>query len=531
MEIYGNTKGIKKTVLASLEGLEGDYDRNLLIDRDVLASVCAITEKINREICVSITRSGRIAGVGIGDASSVSLGDLSLRRGEARFSGIRVIHTHPSGRGRLSEPDEAALKSLRLDLMCAVGVLHGRPDDLEIGYIDGSSVEKFHYKKLSLLSDDLALRRIAEHERDYVSPVFFDTAAETPSAVLVNVNPDGDAAAVETEELRQLCGTLGVRVAAEVIQRQRADKTYCAGRGKLDEIKRLIQVKNAGFVIFNNRLSGNQRAAAEEYLGVRVTDRAMVILEIFARHAVSGEGKLQVELAMLKYALPGLLGQGKVLSRIGGGGGGEGAATKGSGETKLETDRRRIRREMVSLSKRIEELKRDRDLRRSRRVRSGIRTVAIVGYTNSGKSTLMNALADADALVEDKLFATLDPVTRRVRAPGGREYLITDTVGFIDNLPHEFVDAFRSTLEEASHADLLLKVTDCAAPGMERRERVVDETLASLGAGDTPSITVYNKADLNSGFSARKENSAVVSALSGDGIPALKKTMEEKLFG
>ena len=255
----------------------------------------------------------------------------------------------------------------------------------------------------------------------------------------------------------------------------------------------------------------------------------MLILEIFARHATSNEGKLQVQLAMMKYTLPKLLGQGKELSRIGGGGSG-GAATKGSGETKLETDRRRIRRSIYELSERIEILKKERDLRRERRKKTGIKTVAIVGYTNAGKSTLMNLLTKAGVKAEDKLFATLDPVTRKIFVDIGKEYLLTDTVGFIDNLPHEFVDAFRSTLEEATYADLILHVADCSSKDLERQEKVVKEVLTSLGVTDTPIITVYNKADENAGFSTDEKNAVVISAKTGDGVNKLKEMIVEKLF-
>lgn len=530
MEVYGNTKGIKRTVIASLEKLEGDYDKHLVIDRKVLSEICDITEKINREICVYISRLGRIMAVGVGDSSTVQLEDLTLKRGDKRFTGMRLVHTHPSGSGKLSDMDTSALLSLRLDMMCAVGALHGRPNDMEIAYISGGKVEKFYYKSINYLNDQEALQRINEYENISYSGKVYNNKIQQKTAVIVNVNPNAESAIVEINELHRLTDTLELTVVGEVIQKQQTDKTYCAGRGKLDEIKRAVQIQNAEFVIFNNQLTGSQLSNIEEYVGAKVIDRSMLILEIFAKHATSNEGKLQVELAMLKYTLPKLMGQGKALSRIGGGGGG-GAATKGSGETKLETDRRHIRRTIYDLTARIEILKKERDLRRERRIKSGIKTVAIVGYTNAGKSTLMNVMTKAGVLEADKLFATLDPVTRKIFVDIGKEYLLTDTVGFIDNLPHEFIDAFKSTLEEASYADLLLHVADCSSPDLARQEKVVLEVLQSLGVTDTPIITVYNKEDMNEGFIADKKDSVVISAANGDGVKELKEMISTELFG
>ena len=491
--VYGNTKGIKQTVLARLEALIGAYDKNLLIDRTVLSTIAEITEKINREICVFVARNGQVVAVGVGDSGTVSLEDFSLKRSDKRFQGVRCVHTHPKGSGKLSDMDTSALTSMRLDAMIAVGVLHGRVNDVEVAFINGKKIDRFYFKAAAKIDDADMISKITEYERKSVIPDVVDNTPETRGAILVNVGTGSD---------------LDVEI---------------------EELKRLVQVKNAEFVIFNNMLTGSQLNNIEEYVGAKVIDRPMLILEIFARHATSNEGKLQVQLAMMKYTLPKLLGQGKELSRIGGGGSG-GAATKGSGETKLETDRRRIRRSIYELSERIEILKKERDLRRERRKKSGIKTVAIVGYTNAGKSTLMNLLTKAGVKAEDKLFATLDPVTRKIFVDIGKEYLLTDTVGFIDNLPHEFVDAFRSTLEEATYADLILHVADCSSKDLDRQEKVVKDVLTSLGVTDTPIITVYNKADENAGFSTDEKNAVVISAKTGDGVNKLKEMIVEKLF-
>lgn len=526
--VYGNTKGIKQTVLARLDALIGAYDKNLLIDRTVLSTIAEITEKINREICVFVARNGQVVAVGVGDSGTVSLEDFSLKRSDKRFQGVRCVHTHPKGSGKLSDMDTSALTSMRLDAMIAVGVLHGRVNDVEVAFINGKKIDRFYFKSAAKIDDADMISKITEYERKSVIPDVVDNTPETRGAILVNVGTGSDLD-VEIEELKRLADTMGLDVKGAVVQKQNPDKGYCAGLGKLEETKRLVQVENAEFVIFNNMLTGSQLNNIEEYVGAKVIDRPMLILEIFARHATSNEGKLQVQLAMMKYTLPKLLGQGKELSRIGGGGSG-GAATKGSGETKLETDRRRIRRSIYELSERIEILKKERDLRRERRKKSGIKTVAIVGYTNAGKSTLMNLLTKAGVKAEDKLFATLDPVTRKIFVDIGKEYLLTDTVGFIDNLPHEFVDAFRSTLEEATYADLILHVADCSSKDLERQEKVVKDVLTSLGVADTPIITVYNKADENAGFSTNEKNAVVISAKTGDGVNKLKEMIVEKLF-
>ena len=309
--VYGNTKGIKQTVLARLDALIGAYDKNLLIDRTVLSTIAEITEKINREICVFVARNGQVVAVGVGDSGTVSLEDFSLKRSDKRFQGVRCVHTHPKGSGKLSDMDTSALTSMRLDAMIAVGVLHGRANDVEVAFINGKKIDRFYFKS--------------------AAKIVVDNTPETRGAILVNVGTGSDLD-VEIEELKRLADTMGLDVKGAVTQKQNPDKGYCAGLGKLEEIKRLVQVENAEFVIFNNMLTGSQLNNIEEYVGAKVIDRPMLILEIFARHATSNEGKLQVQLAMMKYTLPKLLGQGKELSRIGGGGSG-GAATKGSGET------------------------------------------------------------------------------------------------------------------------------------------------------------------------------------------------------
>lgn len=524
--VYGNTKGIRRSILELLEGIEGTYDKSLFIDRDVLSTLATITSKINRELCVFITRTGNIMAVGIGDASTVQLQNINLKRGDIRFAGVRCIHTHPNGVGKLSDLDISALKNSRLDCMASVGIVNGQAKDIEVAYINGNNVDTFYTKNIKNLNDTALLDKITEYEsissKSYENEI---TKVNPNTAILVNVALENGE--IELAELKRLADTMGIVTVETILQKRQPDRTYCVGQGKLDEIKQLVQLSNAEYVVFNNQLSGSQLNNLENYLNVKVIDRSMLILEIFAKHATTSEGKLQVELAMLQYTLPKILGQGKVLSRIGGG---AGTYTRGAGETKLETDRRHIRRNIFELNKKIEILKKERDLRRERRTNSGIKTVAIVGYTNAGKSTLMNNLSKAGVLEVDKLFATLDPVTRKIGIDWGKEYFLTDTVGFIDNLPHEFIDAFRSTLEEATYADLLLHIADCSSPDLERQESVVLEVLSSLGIIGTPIITVYNKADLNNSFETTKEKSVIISGKSGEGIDKLKKMIETELF-
>ncbi len=333
------------------------------------------------------------------------------------------------------------------------------------------------------------------------------------------------------EELKRLADTAGGDVVGTLTQKlDSVNAASVIGSGKLEELSEMVEALEADTVIFDFELSPSQIRNISDALGdVVVIDRTMLILDIFALHARSGEGKLQVELALLKYSAPRLCGKGIEMSRLGGG-----IGTRGPGETKLESDRRHIRRRINSLEESLEELERTRKTMRAARDRSAVPNVAIVGYTNAGKSTLINCLTDAGVLAEDKLFATLDPTTRRFTLPNGENILLTDTVGFIGNLPHQLVKAFRSTLDEAVYADILIILSDASDPECAEKLAVTEETLESLGAGDKPVLYVYNKCD-EIGFDRTMVPSdtsdsrlkVFVSAKTGEGIGELTEKLEE----
>lgn len=355
---------------------------------------------------------------------------------------------------------------------------------------------------------------------------------EKIKAILVNVTDEKDSEAC-LAELSLLAETAGYETVATMVQRkERPDKTYYIGTGKLQELKDSATALEAETVIFDNDISGSQFNNLEKFLGLEVLDRATLILEIFARHAVSAEGKLQVELARKKHSLPRVLGQGAVLSRQGGGGAGGGGARRGAGEQQLELDKRTIRREIRELEERIDKLTEERRLRRKRRENSKIKSVSIIGYTNAGKSTLMNYLTKAGVKEENKLFATLDTTGRKLWLAPGKELVITDTVGFISRLPHEFVKAFKSTLEETLFSDLILHVVNLESTDSEKEYTVAKEVLNSIGAGEVPVLTVLNKADAVPDSEFRPDGDYVtISARTGAGIAELKERISEKLFG
>ena len=328
-------------------------------------------------------------------------------------------------------------------------------------------------------------------------------------------------------ELGQLAETSGAVVVATLCQkRQSPDGATYIGAGRLEELRVFCADEEIDLLIFEGELTPSQQRNIEEATDVRVIDRTMLILDIFALHARSGEGKLQVEIAQLKYSLPRLGGKGTQLSRLGGG-----IGTRGPGETKLETDRRHIRRRIRNLEDDLQTLKKRRALIRDRRKKDEVITVAIVGYTNAGKSTLMNALTDAGVIAENKLFVTLDPTARQLRLPGGRNVMLVDTVGLIRRLPHHLVEAFLSTLEEAASADLILNVCDASDPECTEHLEVTRSLLEELECGDTPVISVLNKCDIAENADALPVlgKSIRISAKTGEGLDALLELIDRTL--
>src|ERR671922_2170447 len=347
-------------------------------------------------------------------------------------------------------------------------------------------------------------------------------------AILVGVGPG--IADEDLDELAALADSAGADAVSRVVQsRSEPDPATFIGRGKLEELHHEVRARDAGSVILDQELTPGQLRSLEERLGVKVIDRTALILDIFALHARSREGKAQVELAQLNYLLPRLRGWGEAMSRLGGG-----IGTRGPGETKMEVDRQHIRRRIAKLRRDIDDLTRTRDLKRARRQDSGVPQVAIAGYTNAGKSTLMTRLTGADVVVADQLFATLDPTTRRIELPGRRRAVVSDTVGFVGKLPHDLVEAFRSTLEEVSLADLVLHVADASSADLDGQVGAVRSVLGEIGAGRIPEILVLNKIDRVPGsararLAGRFAGSVQLSALTGEGAEGLLETLSERL--
>ncbi|MCL2003402.1 MAG: GTPase HflX [Oscillospiraceae bacterium] len=533
-KIHGNLSGIRRSVIERLESVfDMETDRKQFCTEEMLEALAAFTEATGREAMVYIDRSGRVVAVAAGEQDRVDLPALQTRRSKDRLNGVRCIHTHPGGSAALSDVDIQSLKTLRLDAMAAVGVSGGRPVALQAGILDAVvSDDEVSYTlfgpygvrsipDLELWAEiraaDLRIRP-AESKK---------AAAEIARAILVGI-----AAKDEPEplsELAQLADTAGFITVGTALQpRGKPDKSTYLGQGRLRDLILEIQALRADTLIFDDELSPAQIRNIQKALGkTEIMDRTSLILDIFSSRASTHEGRLQVELARTKYLLPRMAGYWTHMSRMGGGGSGGGGARRGEGETQLEVDRRILRKRLTELEREIDKIKSRRGVQRVARERSGIPVAALVGYTNAGKSTLMNALSGSDVLAEDKLFATLDPVSRRVNFGGG-DLLLVDTVGFIHKLPHDLVDAFRATLEETRTADLLLHVVDASSDERARQMEVVREVLDQLGAGSKPILTVYNKCDIAGEWAAEKD-SAAVSAVTGEGLDGLREAVTRML--
>ena len=514
--IHGNIQGIKRALLWRLEKHLGYTDKSSFVSEETLAIISEFTIATGREVSVYISRAGRVEAISVGDSSTVEVLPLGKRRGARSKCGIRVIHTHPKGSAILSAADVSALRQMNYDCIAAVGVSQQGAKRMQVGYICATG-----YRHLDVEIDAMDHAALLETilEADEVgkrrTPVMEES---NQRCILVGVGDDQS-----LYELKRLAETANYDPVAKVSQKRSAvDSTYYVGSGKIDEIAMEAQIHDAAIVIFDAPLTAVQHAAIGERLGRKIIDRGTLILEIFEKHATTAEGRLQVELARLKYTLPLLVGQGASMSRQRGGL----YAMGGSGETKLETDRRHIRRRIDEISDKLHQLERGRALRRQRRSQSGVKNVTLLGYTNAGKSTLINQMSRSDLYAENKLFATLDSVSRNVWTERG-SFVLTDTVGFIRNLPHTFVEAFKSTLDEVRYADLLIHVVDASSPEMLSQIATVEGVIEEIGASGVPIITVYNKADK----AVREEGKLYISAKYGENVDLLKQTIVDMLFG
>ena len=520
-QVGGHTEGIREAMLRRLDSLYSyEMGAEEFLPRELMKTLAECSCELNREIALYLTREGEIVHVAVGTDCDVELIDYRLRRNEKRLSRVRCVHTHPGGDGVLSDVDLSALKIFRYDAMTAIGVRGGEPTVVQTAFLgEGeqllvSPLQRWYrlpeeeWLEQIEISDGLIGRESAEQVGD-----------GRERAVLMGIESHESLA-----ELRRLAETAGAEVVGSFLQkRDRPDGALCIGKGRAEELARECQALEADLCVFDEELTGVQTRNLEEVLRVKVIDRTTLILDIFARRASSAEGKLQVELAQLQYRSARLIGQGLVLSRLAGG-----IGTRGPGESKLEMNRRRIRERMTELRRRLEELEKQRGVRRRSRERNETPVVALVGYTNAGKSTLLNALTGADVYVEDQLFATLDAVSRKMVTPEKTEYLLTDTVGFIRKLPHALVSAFHSTLEEAALADVLVIVSDGSSGEMLRQHDTVEQVLAELGATEQKRIEVINKCDIGSPDPAFP-GAVLISAKTGQGLEELKARIAEAL--
>ena len=543
-EVTGNLAGLKASEIKSLERL---YRRRVapseIVSAELATQLALQSAELHRQIGVLIDRRGAVEHVVVGDASKIMLPDVGrLRGGKGRFRGLRLVHTHLRNEA-LTRDDMTDLALLRLDAVAAITVdAAGRPGKLYVGHLVADGTSDRPWKELPPEVPTASRLDFAELigrlELDFGrAHRVLETDRGKDRALLVHVQfgraKDAEA---RVAELRELCRTAGVKVLDVMVQRRpEPDPRFLVGRGKLDEILLRAMQLGAEVVIFDPDLSPGQARAISDAIEIKVIDRTMLILDIFAQHATSRDGKLQVELAQLRYALPRLIEKNTMMSRLTAGPGGKaGLGGRGPGETKLEINRRRARERMQILEKKLDALAGDRRLRRQRRTNRDVPIIAICGYTNAGKSTMLNALTEGDALAANKLFATLDPISRRLRFPQEREVVITDTVGFIRDLPAELVRAFSATLEEMNDADLLVHVVDASDPDREQHIRTVEGVLSDLGLGDKPRLTVWNKADRldpnDAEYLARHGDGFVVSSLDRATFGPLLLAIERALW-
>jgi GTPase len=538
-DLFGNTLGLKPSQLHALRRTyRRRVDARSIVSTELARHLCEVSLETNRQIGVLLDRKGDVHSVIVGDARKLELPDVGrARAGESRLRGLRLVHTHLNGEP-LSRDDHTDLALLRLDLVAALEVLedglpgrvhyaHLLPENPQGAMWKDEEAQGVHDLAYDALDGALAL------EEEFARARAVRRTGGAERAILVGFGGKSRSRALaeaSLEELRELARTAGVEVLEATLQLRRdPDPRYLIGKGKLEDIVLRSMQRMATMIVFDAELSPSQARHIAEATSLKIIDRTQLILDIFAQRAQSADGKLQVELAQLEYLYPRLVGRDDSLSRLAGGIGG-----RGPGETKLEIDRRRVRDRITALERRIEALGADRHLRRKQRNERGLPVLSIVGYTNAGKSTLLNALTDSKVLVEDKLFATLDPTSRRLRFPRDREVIVTDTVGFIRDLPPDLVNAFRATLEELQDADLLLHVVDASDPRHDEQIEAVEKILADLGLSSKRRLVVLNKIDRlapgEGAGAAHRRDALAVSAATRQGLPALLHACDRVLW-
>ena len=537
-KVYGHTAGLSAAYIKRVQKL---YQRRLppqvIIPPELSRTLARLSFEVNRQLGLLISRSGDIERVIVGDHRSILIPELSATRGHrSRFRGLRCVHTHLNGES-VTEDDLMDLVFLRLDLMAVLDVdEHGGARRLLAAHLLPENVNGKGWVVMDPLPahdpnlDFLQLVQSLESEFAR-KQALLEVQGSQDRAILVSVtSAPKNEAETSMEELTELAYSSGIAVAETIIQRQqKINPKYLLGRGKLSElVLRALQL-GVDLLIFDQDLNPSQVRSITDFTELRVIDRTQLILDIFAQRAKSREGKIQVEMAQLKYMLPRLVLKDDALSRLTGGIGG-----RGPGETKLEINRRRVRDRIARLDKQLQQIRQQRGQRRGLRLRTGLPVISIVGYTNAGKSTLLNTLTHSREQVEDRLFATLDPASRRLRFPRDQEAIITDTVGFIRDLPSDLKEAFGATLEELRHADLLLHVIDISNPMFKEQMEAVEEILEELDLHLIPMLRIFNKVDLvqDQGYLQNlcKRSGAIgVSALNGDNLTSLVEAMELRL--
>jgi GTP-binding protein HflX len=538
-DVHGNTLGLKKSQLHALRRTHRRrVDARQLVSPELARHLTEVSRETNRQVGVLLDRRGAVQWVVVGDARRLDLPDVGrARAGSHRLRGLRLVHTHLGGEP-LTRDDHTDLALLRLDLVAAVEALaDGMPGRVHWAHLLPENPAGALWKDESapsvheLAVDPLALAQALEEE--FARAAGARRTGGRERAILVGVGGRGrsrDETLASLAELGELARTAGVDVIDSVVQvRRDPDPRTLIGRGKLEELLLGSMQRLADLIVFDADLTPSQAIHIGEATSLKILDRTQLILDIFAQRAQSADGKLQVELAQLRYLYPRLVGRDDSLSRLAGGIGG-----RGPGETKLEIDRRRVRDRITALERRVAALSAGRAVRRRRRGAAGLPVLSIVGYANAGKSTLLNALTGSHLLAEDVLFATLDPASRRLRFPRDREVIVTDTVGFIRDLPQELVAAFRATLEELHQADLLLHVADAADPRLDERIRAVEALLGDLRLLSKPRLLVLNKVDrLSEGQGqalAHARDGVAVSALERRGLEALLHRCDRMLW-